>query len=335
MPREIVHWSVLAEVEAQLEEAGETALVNCLKHYRAAAALGAMTHDAAYYLKFGGQPFEAAAEMLHGKEGEDTFVPLRKMAQEILKHPPADRSPLWAFLLGMCTHHVTDIIFHPFIYFFTGNYYATEADERHHARARHRLLEVYLDSYFEPESRLWSGGKYTAVLSELGDINPICLLLAVIAPKVQEPQDSAKLWRDSIWYMANFQRLFISTTVGGLVRVTNLLTGDKIVDIDALFALGRHGRREALKQKFNYQNPITGDVRSLSVKELFDQSVKECRELILRFKPLLIGEARDAEAVLGDIRGRSLNFGIVGGHIKDAKYFSSEGINLPGLEIQR
>ena len=104
MPREAVHWNVLSRALKQLDRTPFSRLFPAgtdpqsqaeAKKILAAMYLGAMAHDAPYYYKFGGAKFEAAAEILHGSDGNDTFDPFRRIAAEILRRPAAEQPVIW------------------------------------------------------------------------------------------------------------------------------------------------------------------------------------------------------------------------------------------------
>src|SRR5688572_10618717 len=119
MPRETVHCEILDRLR---EEKLPTLLIT----HEAFAYLGALGPDALYYYRFGGSPAEKIAETLHGSEGEDTFRLPKELAKKIVQLPPDERDPLWAFLIGYLTHCIVDSIFHPVIYYLTGDYYAED-----------------------------------------------------------------------------------------------------------------------------------------------------------------------------------------------------------------
>ena len=149
MPREIVHWAVLEEVTRRLPPGP---LLDYIRADLAAAKLGAVLHDAPYYLRGGGQPWEIVAEVLHGRTGSDTYEPFRILAQGIQACPEPQQPLLWALFAGLVTHAAADIVFHPLVFYFTGDYYDENAQQRSLSRANHRLFEVWLDS--------WAANKY-------------------------------------------------------------------------------------------------------------------------------------------------------------------------------
>src|SRR5262245_11188620 len=133
MPREVVHWKVLDTALERLEK--ENSLVaSALRKYPDVARLGAIAHDAPYYHDGGRGKFGYIAHVLHDGDGGDTNEPMRKILMEILQEPENDQPLLLALLAGMLTHCATDRVFHPLIYYFTGNYHDRDVKKRKLAR---------------------------------------------------------------------------------------------------------------------------------------------------------------------------------------------------------
>jgi len=122
MPGEMTHWLVLEQVILKLEDKAPE-LAQIIRKNKPAARLGAMLHDAPYYYQFGGKPPEVMAALLHGSYKNNTFEPLVRLASYIqsVEKEEVEKELLWATLFGMISHFATDIEFHPFVYFKTGD----------------------------------------------------------------------------------------------------------------------------------------------------------------------------------------------------------------------
>lgn len=333
MPREVVHWTVLSKAAGKLHEMEASNIAQVLLRYRGAAFLGAMSHDVPYYYHGGGHSFEEVASVLHGTYGNDTFEPLRVLARKVAESTEKDRREmLSSFLMGMLSHAVTDIIFHPMVFYFTGDYYDANTERRHLAQARHRLLETYLDSYMRAHVQLWNGGRYRLVFRELGsDVRIIASLLdEVFTPRRMGCENDLKIGRDEkpekYWLTAFrevhfYQELFLSPVLGASVRIVNSLLKGKFKPIDALFFYRRKRPHALFDAQLCFRNPVTGDKYSSSASEMVDASVTRCVELFLGFDGLLRGAKDGADKVLQGLKGESLNFGINGVTSEDAKYY--------------
>ncbi len=333
MPREIVHWDVLTRAVAALPGEGCPNCQRVLQQYRAAAFLGAMAHDAAYYYRFGKDQFDEIAGVLHGYRGEDTFVPLKKLAKRISEiEKVSERELLWAFLLGMLSHQVTDVIFHPAVYYFTGNYYDLDLKRRHTARARHRLFEVYLDSWFRERNQFWNGSRFNTLLRELGEgFSVITRCLDDTLYLEGEQGEVRGRWRGSFLYMSNLQTVFLSKGTGAAIRGLNFLLRGGLSEVDALFSFGRVEKHKVFANKLVFKNPASGEESSFSVDEMRDKAVLETVQNWRIFEHLVSGALTDVEVAFGDRVGRSLDLGVYRFPSEQAKYFAAEGFPLKGL----
>lgn len=327
MPREIIHWSVLTEATAELQRHGVKNIAETLSEMRAAAFLGAMSHDVPYYYHGGGHPFEEVASILHGTHGNDTFEPLRVLARRIsIISSPDERRLLVAFLLGMLSHAVTDICFHPMVFYFTGDYYDPNPQREHVAQARHRLLETYMDSYMRAQVKLWNNYRYSAVLRELGTERVAAI--ANILDEVFIPQKMAegappaeKPWHGAFREVTIYQDLFFSSVVGAGFKAVDWILNGKLRGIDVLFSYGRGAPHPFFSQALDFQNPVSGERHVATLFDLRNASAKRCVELFSRFEPFVQSANTDLSQALAGIVGESLNFGLKKVTSRDAKFY--------------
>ena len=339
MPREIVHWAVLDQGTSQLQASGAPQVHECLVRYKSAAYLGAILHDAPYYYRFGGKSFEAVAEWLHGRHGEDTFVPMRELANEIQSATCSleERIAHWAMLFGMISHMVTDTVFHPMVFYFSGDYYDPRPEQREDARARHRLLEVYLDSWFRAHK-----GPF---LHE-GDISAVCRALVQETPQLYRILDAslgAKTvsrrfsrpvqgeWHDAVWYQAFIQKLCRAQFPGAVTSILNRASKGSLRAIEAISSYGRNYPHPVFDNALDYRNPVSGEHRITTVTELLADAAAEFQSICQRFEPLLAGSSTAVDEVLEGIQGKSLNFGILRARPEDASHYAHRGLPIPGL----
>lgn len=331
MPRELIHWHVVDRVlrERNLPEQ----VSRILERNLPIAMLGSFAHDVPYYFKAGHDDFEQIADYLHGKDGEDTFVPMKGIAGAILALSPERREPAWALLLGMLSHMAVDAVFHPMIFYFTGNYHDPDPAERPRAQSRHRLIEVYIDAWIEPQIRFPHGTGISTLLRSIGDrqVQQLADLLdSVLLPELFSGNGAPqKRWLSGFKQLGLYQRLFTSSTVGALIRGVSA-TG-KLRGIDALFSFGRNRNRRFFDQVLCFQNPIDGSAHEATGQQLIDESVSLTREFMELLEPLVSGRETDAEAIFRGRIGPSLNFGLPGARADSAKHFSKQGLPLKGL----
>ena len=323
MPRELIHWTVFEKCREELKNAPKVSdLINANLE---ASLVGVMAHDAPYYYKFGGSEFEIVASHLHGKEGNDTFEPLRMLAEKIILEPSNDQDFLWAFLFGMLSHYATDIVMHPMIFYYTGNYHSKDLEERSRARARHRLFEVYLDSWAKHTSTLSHSIYFTKLYNSLGEkLNCIGNFLDRFLNQeycTQGKETSVPNWMSSFKYMAFFQKAFLSNSFGLFFRCLNKVSFSKFDGIDALFTYSREHVLDLLRSDLEYQNPHTGESFSKSLDELISLSISQNVKILTLFEPIVSGESISIKEQLASIEGPSLNSGVLGSKGIDLKHF--------------
>ncbi len=337
MPRELAHWHILRSALKHEKIASRPALYTTISRESFSAYLGSVAHDIPYYYRAGLDPFEHVAEYMHGKDGEDTFEPMRLLAKEIAGKPNAEQLTLWPFLFGMLSHIAADTVFHPVVYYFTGNYNDPDENERRNAQARHRLFEVYLDNYIRPHVHFEWGFALRNLAAGNRERNNrlICDLLdSVLTPEKIWPEKytesaASGRWESGLKQLCFYQRLFLSAPLGLLIRAAAAAVPAKLKGIDALFSLGRNPG-EFFAGPLSYRNPVTGEGHEETVDDLFARAIDRTADYILCFEPVLTGEQNIAE-VLGGKIGLSLNYGVPGAKAAEGRYFSETGAPLPGL----
>lgn len=131
MPKENTH---AAFAHTVLDQIGNAALKRCVSSWIGAYLLGAVSPDTFYY-----SPYAHVSERLHGKAG----TPTNELLPDLLQAPREMRDV--AFACGYLSHCALDIVFHPMIYYLSGNYYDPDARQRARAVYRHRHLETCMD----------------------------------------------------------------------------------------------------------------------------------------------------------------------------------------------
>ena len=147
MPKELIHFKTAQRTAALLEK---TKFAPCLHAHPQGLLLGSVFHDALFYgITPSARPLERLTHRLHGADGQDTFTLLRLQTQHAAE--AKDRKLPAAMLVGMVSHIFADVVMHPMVWHFSGDYYATDLNERSRARQRHRALESLMDMVACPE----------------------------------------------------------------------------------------------------------------------------------------------------------------------------------------
>lgn len=346
MPREIVHWKVAARAAQELSKRGAYELAKAAAKYPYAFALGAVAHDAPYYRSGGASPFEFIGALLHGlgqASGHgDTLAPLARFIRDTLELSETHhREEALAFVLGLLSHYAADVVFHPLIFFVTGDYYAADAAERRAARGRHRLFEVYLDEHVR------AGGvsfpwplridQLVAAL-EPGSLRRLAALLGaavqseMAAVPALQHLDGLAEWEKSIKEMAAFQRWFVSPIGGCVARILKAASPKKLGQYETLFSFGRTGQHAVLNESLDFLNPVTGDPARATIAELEAAAIERTAALFLDLHRIIV-ERCDPREIFS--HGLSLNYGIADGAPESAHHFSACGLPLPGLSLSR
>ena len=334
MPGEMTHWLVLEEAILEIEKQSPE-LAKIVTDNKPAARLGCMLHDAPYYYRLGGKPPELMAAFLHGSFKNNTFEPLLRLANYIQEQSQENTEILWAVLFGMASHFATDIEFHPFVYSKTGDYYHPDLDGRKTARRRHRLLEVYLDSWFASRLRDRFGKRAARTLikdwlelsenrkqiEEMLDRSLALSIFPELAEEIEPGWEENKFWKESIHYLVFCQAAFESMAGGMLLRGLSKIAPVKVGAIDAL-ASWKRGKTELLDGVHSFCNPVIGSEQSESLIGLKAKAVERTVDTILKFRPAVEDSKFDCSKLLDEVEGLSLNFAVNDSDKKSAKHFS-------------
>jgi hypothetical protein len=245
------------------------------------------------------------AEELHGKEGERT----NGLTFELLDHARHHRSEkVLCMSMGYISHCVFDMIFHPVIYYLTGNYYDKDTTKSDQAVYRHRLIETKLDNDIN--------NKY--YLDEILDENnkKVHEILEIIAVKYNITNgDLIKAYKKQI----RINKCFRS---GLIHRLIYLLSKLKILDyknILPLFYPHLHKDEIKMDEVVNYRDILSGRKiqRNLSdlLKAAEDESIKRINAAYAYYI-----DAIDRAGAMEIIRGESLDTGEEGCPVHKAIY---------------
>ena len=145
MPKELTHLVLAEAARKTFSEAGNLSGMGLLlKEHRAFYLFGAVMHDLAFCAPSGpaGDKVKAKGMAVHGNPVGNTLAPLIWLAAEYDKTGNPD---ILAMIAGAVSHMHADAVFHPFVYYYTG-------DEI----ARHYRLETLIDTYFYKNQKRWT-----------------------------------------------------------------------------------------------------------------------------------------------------------------------------------
>jgi hypothetical protein len=289
MPKEITHWLIAKQVAHALQGSrlGElvAAFPNCMH-------LGAILHDAGYYARDRRWKnlMSGFTESLHA-EGAQTFTIINCLTEAANQSRNPD--PIRAMIIGMLTHMAADSCFHPLIYHETGNYFDPDPVKRTRAVQLHRKFETTLDVYL-------AGTLANIKTFSLKHFMRCCelkvsTLLQDAFTKASNvftcPQLPNALLH-SLTIFSRMQGLYANPAVTNILESLHVFMPDAAREIAALFympgtvkqAPGLHGQR-------SIPEPETGNMRTVTILELYNNSIQSSLNLCRELEPALMGTA--------------------------------------------
>lgn len=318
MPKEILHWMIADEAAKMLcgSDLGKavSAFPNCFR-------LGAVFPDLFFYIAGyrNSRRYLELANEYHGNDGEDTYTILRQLV--MLPKDDLFIGQIRAFCAGWIMHIHTDSVFHPLVYYITGNYHDPDPLVKTLAVQNHRRFETLMDMRFAVRAGM--GTKAFLLKSVISGLE---LPFHCLTERLPHRNSQGEILHDfdlaASQSLKNFQFLqYISRKriLGNLLCLAHPFLPDWAREIATVFDSSQlMSRFSGLDGKFHYRNPVTGEEKTASIDDLFqesaDRSISFClltEAAVLNGDPGLITEF-----------GPSLGFGLEGVSADKACYFS-------------
>lgn len=265
--------------------------------------LGSVFPDCFFYSNKGS--IQNISDILHGKDGNLT----NKIIFEILDEAKSKKNDkLYVFVFGLLTHCYLDIVFHPVVYYLTGDYYNKNIEKRKLAVFRHRHMEVILDKkvnnrfYFE-SSIEWK---------TLNDPE----IMDVLASKLNIYQNDIK---SSLRKQYLYNVIFRSNV---FYKIMLFMYKIKIIKDESLLALfyNHFDRSDPLEDNLKYLDLFTGEKYKKNIKDLFDLAELRSKAAIYSAYKYYKGEENRERSEI-NIGGESLDTGYKNFAVKDIKYY--------------
>jgi hypothetical protein len=370
MPKEITHWLIAETASRRIREKGEENTgterrlsKEALDRYPALVRLGAIAHDVLYYVRRRPKKERSSsasqviapqiiADAMHGAGGEDPFISFRFLYPLAALAPTVSANTLLsndvfpqnaalngvlsarAFLFGLLTHCAADSVFHPLIYYRSGNFHETSANLR--VWRNHRALESAMDIAFA-RSFGYSYANFSLTRDIQAHREEMRILLSAIA---SAQQDFFGTDIDCFDYMQGYQtlaryrrlmehRLFnaaldaMETCAAGVI--TRLVRySQSLAQIHSYLGL-RYSRAQACRLPdtralLRYRHPVSGEALESSLEELFEESVRRTLQIWNDMENKQIAAAENApQAPLA--YGLSLETGLRGVPVSAMRFF--------------
>ena len=308
MPKEITHWLIASAVSAGL---GETAFRDSLERYENILKIGAVVHDAPYYyLKADrGKRFGDLPRKLHGTV-DDAYELIGGLLSFTLERPPAERSPLLSFLVGLVTHLFADALLHPMIFYLTGPYDHPSFREGTAARQDHRRLETLLDMHFAGGYRRVTRCSLAAVLGAAEA--PLDELFTHAGTAWLEPGRAAGFAEglsSAFRFFAFMQGLYRNPVLGRLSFRLFPFVPSFAREILALVYAPQLARYEArIAGEIRYRHPCSGIEETGRLDDLFRRAVEHSVAFCRGLEPLLDGGGKQPARLILPAVDRGLGF---------------------------
>jgi hypothetical protein len=322
MPKETTHWIVAEKVSQAL---AKTPYGPILKSHPNLLKFGAVFHDKLYYLPTKSYPkneelrqaIHNIPSKLHGTKGEDTLAIIRQLCKNIQQQ--SNNEHLIAFMVGIITHIFTDVVWHPMVYHYTGNYYNPNTLQEYKAQANHLKLEAIFDLYFTKSfdklKKNYSLQSYIANLEY-----PLVPLLAESCKGYTSidlqlfTQYYEKAVKAAISSHTWIRRVSLNSFLQPISHYLPLKTQ---VLFSALYHNELYQYLEHLQGDITFKNPVTGTSKTTTMDKLLQEAVEECVRFCTSIEAIVFGTANPDFAEIG----RSLEHGQIAGKVYNMSYF--------------
>jgi hypothetical protein len=302
LPKENTHLYFAHSIPERLPD---KRLGDLIRHEIASFYFGSIIPDTFYYSPK--KEVIAISEILHGRSGN----PTNEMIFSLLKVAKETREERdFVFALGFITHCVLDIVFHPVIYYLSGNYYDSDKEKADDAVYLHRHLETDLDRqvnqefYYEKLIKL----QLLDVL-HLDEVleRKFKLKKNLLASLLKRKRILLALSRTTIFY----KFIYFLYAIGVIKH--KLFLG--------IFYANLKDDNRSLPTQIDYRDIITGAPLHTTVEELFEKAMLLAIERITVASDYYHGKIKSEEAKK-IIRGESLNTGRENCPVTEIKYYN-------------
>lgn len=330
MPKEITHIFFAEQTNDNLKNIGKDKLYSFISDNKTFFHFGSIAVDTFYYsvkLPFIDKDYFQWGDLVHGSEGNDTSLPLIKMLQFLKSNPDTQNfQQKLAFVCGFLTHMAMDINFHPYVYYFSGNYYDEDKDASIDAQMRHRIIEGWIDLYMlNKDNRLLEDFYELQKIENEKDIN--LQLLRFLGDNFSEIFDTDKehmfkFLKKGYNVQILLNKLFRNISFKDFIRTLNSIFDNKLRGLLALFYPGNYERFPDYIINFGtYKNPVTGEDFNGTVDDIWADALRLSTDFLGAVNDYIFGEL-PLEELKNIIKGYSLDVGLLGVKVEEVKFFS-------------
>ncbi len=259
MPKEFTHWIIADKTLDNLDK--KTEVYRILSQNRELFLLGAVLPDTPAYFAFGRKKkvLREIDKEFHDPKGGSYEPAVRALTHYI----NTEDDKMKSLLLGTLSHIITDAVFHPFVFHFSGN--ITPPD-------RHYRLETYIDLHFASSSDKIIR-KYKALLPESkSEIKEIARFMSSYFDS--DMTAGRRAFMRAIKHHAFFQSLWQNQSILRFIKKLNKISTIRLDGIIELFYPGGDCG-EIFQNNYDYLHPVTGELFNTTIDILGEQAAAE------------------------------------------------------------
>ncbi|WP_319472072.1 zinc dependent phospholipase C family protein [uncultured Pseudodesulfovibrio sp.] len=322
MPKELTHFKIAERTATRL---GDTRFSAALSRCPQGLLLGSILPDVAFYGVLPTcRPIRSLGNTIHGSGNNDTFALVRVQA----RHAQAmtDKELPSALLVGLISHILADAVFHPMVWYFTGDYHASDKTRASKAQQRHRALESLMDMVLCPEMigrKQYSMREHLRQCPDLFATGLPTRELATMADSSPQQMTSAlnTAWRT---FATMQQASAIRPLSAALFALFPILPGS-IREIATLFYAPQLMRQSSMVTgHISFLHPKTGKKICMTAEEMMNEAADRAAALCRRIEPAVF----DNEPIALPETGPSMDADFSGNPAPPNAYFADPPLPL-------
>lgn len=304
MPAEYAHFCIADRALATVYAPKLKAMIQ--KH-KNVFYLGCLGPDTPYYYLSGVYKSEMSqlADVLHGRSGENTLNVFDRLVSYYKDEIP---DYAWAYVLGYSMHVITDGIFHPMVYYFTGDPNHSDPAISENAQYRHRVLESALNYYYRDKIKLKNKGlvKNSVASMSISKDQLLRLMRFLFFGHEKLPLEAVE---DSLKKHCRFQSYFNNPFMKLIVSIISIFARKSLGIVKGNFYMPSFRKHVSkIDGIFDYQHPVTGERFSRRIEDLERQVSKRTQQLFGQIE-IHLGKD-DFMDIIRNIKGWDLETGL-------------------------
>lgn len=304
MPKDLIHFTIAERTASRLTDSRFAPFLDLDAD---GLLLGSVFHDVLFYATGdGSRRLTSLADKLHGSDGQDTFTLIRMQ----VRHAAQAKEPSLpiTLLVGMVSHLFADVVMHPMVWHFSGDYYSEDTQTRTMSRQRHRAMESLMDMVACPEKLGRARYNLRILIRRHSARMAQSLPLATLAQTAHMGVDEMHSGLDHAWRTySTLQMLFPIPLLARSFYALRRYLPKNIAEIAPLFyAPQLLDQAKLLQGDINYTHPVTRENMTATLSDLMDNAASLAERFCRQLEPALF----DSQPLKQSQIGPSLDSGI-------------------------